>query len=156
MTFHSSISSASLSSMIANGERATSACCTSMGGKATCAFIGCQFNAAIPSVTIAIMDGPPRKKMRGEGEHPSKNLDFLFRAFLGIRVHIRNVGYVQVTSSLSGWKWRSLSAPVARRAAARSTRRAWFDAHRRPEGNGHAIEARRHSRLPNRLRDPEE
>jgi hypothetical protein len=34
--------------------------------------------------------------MRGEGEHPSKNLDFLFRAFLGIRVHIRNVGYMQV------------------------------------------------------------
>jgi hypothetical protein len=73
MTFHSSISSPSfsdgnpLSSMIANGARAMSACCTSMGGRATCAFSG-QFNAAIPSVTIAIAmldwqeEDAPRKK----------------------------------------------------------------------------------------------
>ena len=76
MTFHSSISSPSfsdgnpLSSMIANGARAMSACCTSMGGRATCAFSG-QFNAAIPSVTIAIAmldwqeeDAPREKKLR--------------------------------------------------------------------------------------------
>ena len=117
MTFHSSISSPSfsdgnpLSSMIANGARAMSACCTSMGGRATCAFSG-QFNAAIPSVTIAIAmldwqeEDAPRKKA---------SISF-FRSFRSVRRDSRSTerlfeDYFLVTGSYQGgWMWRSLCA----------------------------------------------
>lgn len=108
MTFHSSISSPSfsdgnpLSSMIANGARAMSACCTSMGGRATCAFSG-QFNAAIPSVTIAIAmldwqeEDAPRKKA---------SISF-FRSFRSVRRDSRSterlyllVGHRQLSGGL--------------------------------------------------------
>lgn len=107
MTFHSSISSPSfsdgnpLSSMIANGARAMSACCTSMGGRATCAFSG-QFNAAIPSVTIAIAmldwqeEDAPRKKA---------SISF-FRSFRSVRRDSRS------TERLCCAVPRSMSSPL--------------------------------------------
>jgi len=87
--------------------------------------------------------------MRGEGEHPSKNLDFLFRAFSGIRVHIRDVGYVQVGQFSFGLEVAELKRPSCptRRLRARQDARSFCSPNRRPEGNGHAIESRRHSRI---------
>lgn len=62
----------------------------------------------------------------GDRTHTSKKLDVLFRAFSGIPVHNRDVGYVQVTSSLSGCMWRSLSAPDALRCEALDKTRGVF------------------------------
>ena len=68
--------------------------------------------------------------MRGEGEHPSKNHDFLFRAFSGIPVHNRDVDYVQVGQFSFGlyvaeFK-RPSTYPRCPTLRTRSTRRAKF------------------------------
>jgi hypothetical protein len=132
-----------------------------MGGKATCAFICCQFNAAIPSVTIAIMDGPPQEEDAREGdEHPSKNLDFLFRAFSGIPVHNRDVDYVQVGQFSFGLYVAEFKAPQLPFAAwrARQDARSFERPIVGPKETG--TRSRRVAIpglwLPNRLRDPEE
>ena len=86
--------------------------------------------------------------MRGEGEHPSKNHDFLFRAFSGIPVHNRDVDYVQVGQFSFGLyvaEFKRPRCPTLRNALDKTRE---VSPNRRPaEGNGHAIESRRHSRI---------
>ena len=132
MTFHSSISSPSfsdgnpLSSMIANGARAMSACCTSMGGRATCAFSG-QFNAAIPSVTIAIAmldwqeEDAPRKKA---------SISF-FRSFRSVRRDSRSTERLFAAYFLV--KWRCLASETVTRIDIKGARCLLHDILLRPD-----------------------
>jgi len=98
--------------------------------------------------------------MRGEGEHPSKNLDFLFRAFSGIRVHIRDVGYVQVGQFSFGLEVAEFKRPrcPTLRSALDKTREVLFahSSDRKETGTRSSRVAIPGLWLPNRLRDPEE
>ena len=98
--------------------------------------------------------------MRGEGEHPSKNLDFLFRAFSGIPVHIRDVGYVQVRQFSFGLEVAELKRPSCptRRLRARQDAQGFVRpiVGRKETGTRSSRVAIPGLWLPNRLRDPEE